>query len=72
MSANRSRGIKAKRDQRINLGIAISGATLEPGKVRTLPEIAAYAGISKQAVAVIERRALRKVRARLRKLGIAP
>jgi|TARA_R110002153_G_scaffold252908_1_gene410833 hypothetical protein len=46
----------------IRLGIAVSGATLEPGRTRTLEEIAAYAGCTHQRIAMIEKEALRKLR----------
>jgi hypothetical protein len=46
----------------IDLGIAISGATLAPGKIRTREEIAAYAGCTKQNIEQLEHRALRKLR----------
>ena len=34
----------------LNLGLAISGATLPPGQVRSLPEIAAFCSCSLQAI----------------------
>lgn len=53
------------RRRRIDLGLAISGLTLRFGETRTLEEIAAYCGCSRQGVALIEKRALQKVRQRL-------
>ena len=46
----------------IDLGLAISGATLAPGQHRTCPEIAAYCNCSKQMIHYIEKQALRKIR----------
>jgi hypothetical protein len=56
-----------KRDTRpkgrqIDLGLAISGATMIPGQVRELPEIAAFCGCSKQLIFTIEQSAIRKIR----------
>jgi hypothetical protein len=48
-----------------DLGLAISGATLQPGKTRTSVEIAAFCGCSKQNIQQIEKRALRKLRNRI-------
>jgi hypothetical protein len=53
------------RIQRTDLGLAISGATLAPGKTRTLDEIAAYCDVTKEAVRAMEVRALQKLRKRL-------
>jgi hypothetical protein len=47
---------------RINLGLAISGATLAPRQHRTCAEIAAYCDCSKQMIHIIEKQALRKIR----------
>ena len=47
---------------RIDLGLAISGATLPPGHQRTLVELAAYCYCSKQMIHIIEKQALRKIR----------
>lgn len=49
----------------VDLGIAISGALLPPGKTRTITEIAAFAGCSKQNIEQLENRALRKLRMRV-------
>jgi hypothetical protein len=54
-----------RQNPRVNLGLAIAGATLQPGQSRTLREIAAYCGCSMQAVQEIERTAMRKLRNRL-------
>ena len=56
MSYNRAK------TQQVDLGLAISGATLEPGQTRTLPEIAAYCGCSPQNIGLIEQSAMRKLR----------
>ena len=47
---------------RVDLGLAISGALLPPGRTRTTEEIAAYCGCSKQAISQIEKRTLLKLR----------
>jgi len=47
---------------RIDLGLAISGATLLPGQQRSLVELAAYCDCSKQMIHIIEKQALRKIR----------
>lgn len=47
------------------LGIAVAHALTAPGQVRTCEEIAAFAGCTKQAIHVIEQKALRKLRRRL-------
>ena len=49
----------------IDLGLAISAATLEPGEHRTNEEIAAYCGCTRQNVDRIYQRAMRKLRVRL-------
>lgn len=54
---------------KVDLGLAISGATLEPGETRTLRDIADYCGVSHQAIARIEEKAIKKFRARLAELG---
>jgi hypothetical protein len=46
----------------IDLGLAVSGATLEPGETRSHEDLAAFCGCSKTAIQHIERRALRKLR----------
>lgn len=51
----------ARRPQ-IDLGLAISGATLPPGKTRSHSEIAAFAGCSKQLIQKTEKTALKKLR----------
>ncbi len=52
----------AEMEQRAALGIAIAHATCPPGHRRTRAEIAAYAGVSSEAIRLIEVNALRKVR----------
>ena len=49
----------------IDLGLAISHATLPPGQTRTYREIAAYCGCGWQTIWEIENRAKRKLRKRL-------
>jgi len=53
---------KGSKNPEIDLGLAISGATLEPGKTRSLLEISFYCGCTKQNIDLIEKRALRKIR----------
>jgi hypothetical protein len=57
----------ALREERIDLGIAIAHATCPPGQCRTREEIAAYTGLTLEAVRRIEVRALWKMRLRARK-----
>jgi hypothetical protein len=54
----------------IDLGLAVSGATLPPGQIRDTSEIASYCGCSRQMIHVIEKRALTKIRAALAASGI--
>jgi hypothetical protein len=49
----------------IDLGLAVSGATLEPGETRSHEDLAAFCGCSKTNIQHIERRALRKLRNKL-------
>ena len=53
---------KGAKTQEIDLGIAISGATLEPGKTRSVLEISFYCGCTRQFIDLIEKSALRKIR----------
>jgi hypothetical protein len=46
----------------IDLGLAVSAATLEPGETRSHEDLAAFCGCSKTNIQHIERRALRKLR----------
>jgi hypothetical protein len=55
------------REQRIDLGIAIAHVTCPPGHCRSREEIAAYTGLTLEAVRRIEVRALWKMRVRARK-----
>ena len=55
--------------KQVDLGLAISGATLEPGETRTLREISNYCGVSFQAIARIEDKAMRKFKLGLAELG---
>ncbi len=63
------RGRKSS-DADIDLGLAISGALLEPNQIRTHEELAAYCGVSHTAIQMIERVALRKMRIRLEERGV--
>jgi hypothetical protein len=49
----------------IDLGLAVSGATLEPGETRSHEDLAAFCGCSKTNIQHIEQRALRKLRNKL-------
>jgi DNA-directed RNA polymerase sigma subunit (sigma70/sigma32) len=51
--------------RRIDLGLAISRALMHPGQTRTLSELAAFCGCTRQNIHFIEQRALRKMRDRL-------
>lgn len=46
----------------IDIGLAIAGATLPPGQMRDLTEIAAYCGCSRQLIHAIEKSAVNKIR----------
>jgi hypothetical protein len=54
--------VPRSRSRQIDLHLAVAGALLSPGKTRTLPELAAWAGCSKQAIALIEKKAIDKFR----------
>lgn len=54
----------------IDLGLAIAGATLPPGQILDTSEIASYCGCTRQAIHVIEKRAITKIRAALADRGI--
>lgn len=66
---NKSKGASTAKRQRVNLGLAISGCSLAPGVTRTIEEIAAYCGCSKQNISIMERRALKKFKAAAKRLG---
>lgn len=51
-----------KQTPRVDLGLAISGALLPPGKCRSQSELAHWCDCSRQAIAQIEKNALRKLR----------
>lgn len=53
------------RSQKIDLGLAISGALLSQGAVRTQQEIAHYCDCTRSAICIIERAALLKLRRRI-------
>jgi hypothetical protein len=55
------RGVK-QADCAIDLGLAISGATLHYGETRTEEEIAAYCGCSRQMINRLYQRGLKKLR----------
>lgn len=70
MSGDRTnKEFRIKRASRIDLGLAISGATLEPGETRTLRDLAAYCDCTYEGIRRIEEKALEKVRARLLEMG---
>lgn len=50
------------RNADIDLGLAILSAVTQPGERRSLREIAAYCGCSRNYVWLLEQRALRKLR----------
>lgn len=60
----------SERSQRIDLGLAISGALLKPGETRTQQQLASFAGCSQGLIYAIELRALKKLRhpSRLKRL----
>lgn len=58
------------RKSNIDLGLAISGATLGYRKCRTQSEIAEFCGCTKQNIEQIERAALAKCFAALKRLGV--
>jgi hypothetical protein len=62
-----SKGDHSNKGRRIELGLAISGATLPPGQTRPITDIALYCDCSKQLIHTIEKRAIEKVREALRK-----
>jgi hypothetical protein len=66
---NKSKGASTAKRRRINLGLAISGCTMQPGDTRTIEEIAAFCGCSKQNISIMERRAVAKFKAAAAKLG---
>lgn len=49
----------------IDLGLAISALSMQPGERRSTYQIAAFCGCSPQRIQQIEHRALRKIRAAL-------
>lgn len=49
----------------VELGLAISRLSMKAGQTRTCRELAAYCGVSTQAIQQMERKALRKLRFRL-------
>jgi DNA-directed RNA polymerase sigma subunit (sigma70/sigma32) len=51
-----------KKNPNIDLGLAVSGALLEPGKTRTQEELAAFAGCTHGYIRQIELKALKKLR----------
>lgn len=56
--------------QQIELGLAVSAISLPPGQTRTLHELAAYCGCSKQTIKQIQTNAITKIRQALRRRGI--
>jgi len=55
-------GYATNKRRDMDLGIAICGALTAPGQCRTLAEIAAFAGCTKQAISLIEQSAFQKIR----------
>ena len=51
-----------KKQRDMDLGLAVSGATLEPGQRRSAKMLARYCGCTHQAIEAIEKKALRKIR----------
>jgi len=63
-----------RKTERVNLGLELLMILAQPGKQLTQEDIAAWCGCTKDAVYMMEREALKKVRTRLgfgeyRKLG---
>lgn len=54
----------------IDLGLAVSGATLPPGQIRDTAELARYCGCSRQMIHIIEKRAIAKVQDALAHRGV--
>lgn len=52
-----------EKSQRIDLGLALLEAVTKPGEALTYHDIAMWAGCSRAMIQLIERRALRKLRA---------
>jgi sigma-70-like protein len=50
----------------IDLGLAVSALSLTPGERRTTEQLAIFCGCTRQNISVIEHKALRKLRAKLR------
>jgi hypothetical protein len=58
--------INLAKKRRIDLGLAISAATLAPGQSRSQKELAAFTTMTPQGIAYIEHNAIAKIRAALR------
>lgn len=58
------------RREKIDLGLAVIAATRKPTESMNLSDIAEVCGVSPQAIWQIERKALAKMRARARRLGL--
>ena len=54
------------KQRRIDLGLAVSAATLRPGETRSQKELARYTTMTPQGIAYIEHNAIAKVRVALR------
>ena len=63
---------RAQKSTRIDLGLAISAATLPPGQSRTCAEISRFCECSKQAIDQIYASGLQKLRSALRRKGLIP
>lgn len=64
--------VRTSRENRaaIDLGLAVAGAKLGYGKRRTITELAAWCGCSKQNIEQIEKNALAKCFAALKRMGV--
>lgn len=58
-------GWQKAKAERLDLGLAISRLSMQPGQTRTLEEIAAYCECTREAIRKIEKSALAKMKARL-------
>lgn len=62
--------IRKPKTAEIELGLAVSGATLPKGEARSLTEMAQFCGCSRQAIHSIYESAIRKVRRKLAEQGL--
>lgn len=59
---SRATGIKAARKDRVDLGLELAMMHAKPGVPMTQEALAEFLGVTKQAVSLMERSALRKMR----------